>query len=372
MYRDIWLFSTTLSLPADLPSHTQRERESRAMFPLRIPILTMLVCLTVGQYYDYDYEPASQLGQSSANCAPECVCPIHFPTAMYCDSRNLKFVPTVPSGIKYLYLQNNQIKEIKAGVFDNVTADLRWLVLDQNQITSDKIAKGSIDKLTGLNKLFFSQNNLTEAVIPPSKSLDELKMMQNQLTKIPKGSFNGMKNLTSVDFQHNKLTTESLNGLFKNLNSLVSIDVTHNKLKKLPSGLPSSLEVFYADHNEITSIASGDLKELPKLAYLRLAYNKLTDASIPAGVFNVTNLMELDLSYNKLKSIPEVNEQLEHLYLQVNQINKFDLASICKFSGPLNYSRLKHLRLDGNNITHADLPDESSSCLRQASDIIFD
>lgn len=51
---------------------------------------------------------------------------------------------------------------------------------------------------------------------------------------------------------------------------------------------------------------------------------------------------------------------------------EFNLENICKFSGPLNYSRLKHLRLDGNNLTHADLPHDSSNCLRQASDIIFD
>ncbi|KAJ8007187.1 hypothetical protein DPEC_G00114930 [Dallia pectoralis] len=372
--KDIWLFSTTVFLPADLLSHTQRERErrERAMFPLRGPILALLVSLTVGQYdYEYgDYQPYAEQSASSPNCARECECPIQFPTAMYCDSRNLNFVPVVPSGIKYLYLQNNQIKEIKAGVFDNVTAELRWLVLDHNQITSDKVAKGTIDKLTGLEKFHFSHNNLTEAVIPPSKLLEELKMMNNQLTKFPKAGLVGMKNLTSVSLQNNKLTTESLSGAFKNLNSLVLIDVTHNKLKKLPSGMPVSLEMFYADFNEISAVSAGDLKELPKLAYLRLANNKLTDSGIPAGVFNLTNLVELDLSYNKLKAIPEINEQLEHLYLQVNKINKFDLASICKFSGPLNYSRLKHLRLDGNNITQADLPDESTNCLRQASDII--
>ncbi|XP_014009134.1 lumican isoform X1 [Salmo salar] len=345
---------------------------STVMFPLRVPIFAVLVSLTVGQYDDYDYQPASQYGPSSANCAQECECPINFPTAMYCDSRNLKFVPIVPSGIKYLYLQNNLIEEIKAGVFDNVTAELRWLVLDHNQITNEKVAKGTIDKLTGLHKILFSFNKLTEAVIPPSKSLDELKMMNNQLSKFPAGSLAGMQNLTSVHLQNNELTSKALNGVFKGLNKLVAIDLTNNKLKKLPSGMPSSLETFYGDHNDISSIAAGDLKELPKLAYLRLAYNQMTDAGIPAGVFNVTSLIELDLSYNKLQSIPEINEQLEHLYLQVNEINKFNLENICKFSGPLNYSRLKHLRLDGNNLTHADLPHDSSNCLRQASDIIFD
>ncbi|XP_022045811.1 lumican [Acanthochromis polyacanthus] len=342
------------------------------MFPLRVPILAVLVSLALCQYYDYDYQPVSMLGPSGPNCNQECECPINFPSAMYCDSRKLKFVPIVPTGIKYLYLQNNQIEEIKAGVFDNVTSELRWLVLDNNQITNAKIAKGTIDKLTALEKLFFSFNNLTEPVIPPSKSLDELKLTHNKMSKFPSGLLSDKENLTSINVQHNELTSEGISGAFKGPKKLLSLDVSHNKLKKLPAGVPNSLEILYADYNNIESVGAGYLNKLPSLRYLRISHNKLADAGIPAGVFNVTSLVELDLSFNKLQSIPEINEQLEQLYLQANEINKFDLTSICKFMGPLNYSRLKHLRLDANNITHSSMPPDSSNCLRQASDIMFE
>ncbi|XP_046879110.1 lumican [Hypomesus transpacificus] len=339
------------------------------MFPLRVVLLAALVSLTLGQYDDYDYQPASQLGPSGPNCAQECDCPINFPSAMYCDGRKLKFVPVVPTGIKYLYLQNNQIEEIKAGVFDNVT-DLRWLVLDHNMITTDKVAKGTIDKLVGLEKLFFSHNQLSEPVLPPSRVLEELKMMNNQLSKFP--ALTDRENLTAVHLQDNKLTSEGIAGAFKGLKKLLLLDVSRNKLKKLPAGPPSSLEVLYADHNDIDSIAAGYLNKLPSLKYLRISNNKLVSSGIPAGVFNVSTLVELDLSFNKLQKIPEVNEMLEQLYLQANQISKFDLESFCKFSGPLNYSRLRHLRLDGNNVTHTSMPDDTANCLRQASEIVFE
>ncbi|XP_067437679.1 lumican [Thunnus thynnus] len=342
------------------------------MFPLRVPLLAVMVSLALCQYYDYEYQPYNLLGPSGPNCNQECECPINFPSAMYCDSRKLKFVPIVPTGIKYLYLQNNQIEEIKAGVFDNVTADLRWLVLDNNQITNAKVAKGTIDKLTGLEKLFFSYNNLTEPVIPPSKSLDELKLMHNQMSKFPSGLLNDKENLTSINVQFNELTSESISGAFKGPKKLLSLDVSHNKLKKLPAGIPSSLEILYADYNDIDSIGAGYLSKLPTLQYLRISHNKLVDSGIPSGVFNVSSLVELDLSFNKLQSIPEINEQLEQLYLQANEITKFDLASFCKFIGPVHYSRLKHLRLDANNITHSSMPPDSSNCLRQASDIMFE
>ena len=60
------------------------------------------------------------------------------------------------------------------------------------------------------------------------------------------------------------------------------------------------------------------------------------------------------------------NLLLAHLFPE------FDLESFCKFSGPLNYSRLRHLRLDGNNVTHTSMPDDTANCLRQASEIVFE
>lgn len=343
------------------------------MFALSCYLFVGLVCQSLGQYYDYDeyYPPSAPEVLSTASCAQECDCPINFPSAMYCNERKLKFIPIVPSGISYLYLQNNNIEEIKAGVFDNAT-DLRWLVLDHNNITSDKIQAGTIDKLTKLEKLLFSHNKLTKPPSPLSKSLDELRMTDNQLTSFPSGTLSGLENLTTIHLSRNKLTTESITGAFKGLKSLLLLDVSENKLKKLPAGVPPSLLMLYADNNEIDSIPNGYLAKLPALQYLRVSHNKLVDSGIPAGVFNVSSLLELDLSFNKLKTIPEINEALEHLYLQVNEIQKFDLMNICKFSSPVNYSRLKTLRLDGNNVTHHMMPDDTSNCLRMASEIIFE
>ncbi|XP_037099676.1 lumican [Syngnathus acus] len=341
------------------------------MFLLRVHLLAALVCLALGQYDD-DYVSPAFSGPSTSNCDRECECPVNFPTAMYCDSRKLKAVPMVPSGIKYLYLHNNEIEEIKSGVFDNVTSELRWLVLDNNQITNGKIAAGTIDKLTALEKLLFSHNLLTEPVVPPSKALEELKLTHNKLNKFPSGLLNDKENLTSVNVQHNELTSEAIAGAFKGSKGLLSLDVSHNKLKKLPAGMPASLEILYADYNDIDGISSGYLGKVPGLRYLRVSHNKLVDSGIPEGVFNVTSLLELDLSFNKLQSIPDINEQLEQLYLQANEINKFDLSSFCKYVTSINYSHLKHLRLDANNITAHSMPSETSNCLRVASDILFE
>lgn len=51
-----------------------------------------------------------------------------------------------------------------------------------------------------------------------------------------------------------------------------------------------------------------------------MGHNQLTDKGIPPNTFNVTGLVELDLSFNQLERIPPVSQTLEHLYLQANHI----------------------------------------------------
>ncbi|XP_035281031.1 lumican [Anguilla anguilla] len=343
------------------------------MSPLSILLLSILSGSVLCQYYDYEgyLDPSHLLGPSGPNCPQNCDCPMNFPSAMYCDGRRLKSIPGIPPGVKYLYLQNNQIEDIKAGAFANVT-DLRWLILDNNRIKSSKVEKGAFEKLASLERLLFSYNDLSEPVGPLSKSLVELKMIGNKLSMIPANLMVGLENLTSVHLQENELTTEGLDGALEGLKSLHYLDISHNKLGKLPAGVPKSVQMFYADNNKIASIAKDYLQNLPQLQYLRISHNELADSGIPAGAFNVSSLIELDLSYNKLASIPEVNENLENLYLQVNEISKFDLGSFCKIVGPVNYSKLRHLRLDGNHLTRSSVPFDASNCLRQAAELTVD
>lgn len=74
------------------------------------------------------------------------------------------------------------------------------------------------------------------------------------------------------------------------------------------------------ESNAIDSLPESFLSRLTQLQYVRMAHNQLTDKGIPPHAFNVTGLVELDLSYNKLERIPPVSGTLQHLYLQANQI----------------------------------------------------
>lgn len=259
------------------------------------------------------------------DCPLECDCPSAFPTAMYCHGRNLQHVPYVPSHIKYVYLQHNQITGIQDGVFDNAT-NLVWVVLFHNQLNSDKIGKNVFSKLKHLDRLLLDRNELTR--VPPNlpKSITELRLGHNKISKILPSSFEDMANLTTLQLQANVI--EDVGGVFKGLKSLTMLDMRKNRLRKIPDSLPERLQQLYLEFNNIESVPAGFLTMNPKLQFVRLAHNKLTEKGLPSNVFNISTLVELDLSFNKLERIPVVSRNLENLYLHANKIKGMDTSLI--------------------------------------------
>ncbi|XP_078075761.1 lumican isoform X2 [Mustelus asterias] len=338
---------------------------------IHLPIFALLVSGILCQY-DYDeyfryFDSANLQGSTYPVCSVECDCPLQFPTAMYCNQRRLKTIPMVPSQIKYLYLQNNQLTGIPSGAFENAT-DLRWLILDDNQITSDNVGKNVFSKLKSLQRLYINNNNLTDVVRSLPKSLVELKLSSNKISKIGNG-LKGLENLTTLVLYGNKLN--DVGGSLSGLKSLSYLDLSGNKLTKLPDDPPPAVEMFYINDNKLKSIPKNYFSKLRILQYLRMSHNELTDEGIPEKIFNITSLIELDLAFNELKSIPLVNENLENLYLQANKIDKFNLASFCRVTSVVDFSRIRHLRLDGNNLTRSSLPYEMVQCLRLAGEVTF-
>ncbi|TNN42830.1 Fibromodulin [Liparis tanakae] len=293
--------------------------------------LLPLACSQERDPFAWLYGPRSlrfgslQADTTGGECPDECDCPPSFPVAMYCDGRGLTAMPTIPSRMKYLYLQNNAITAVSDSALVNAT-NLVWLMMHYNQLTSDAIGK-----------------------------------------KVTPADLEGMDNLTILYLHDNAVTDmgKSLN----TLKSLTLLEISGNKLTKVPEALPEHLHQLYLEFNAIDSLPEGFLGQFTQLQYVRIAHNQLTDKGIPANTFNVTGLVELDLSFNKLERIPSVSTTLQHLYLQANQIKEFTLGSFCSVVDVTNYSQLRTLRLDGNEISRQDIPNESTLCLRLTSSI---
>lgn len=107
------------------------------------------------------------------------------------------------------------------------------------------------------------------------------------------------------------------------------------------------------ESNSIGSLPEGFLGRFTQLQYIRMAHNQLTDKGIPPNTFNVTGLVELDLSFNKLERIPPVSTTLQHLYLQANQIkgkfcSSFVYTHLCR--KPIRKSYFKNVIKGPENI----------------------
>ncbi|XP_067362112.1 fibromodulin a [Channa argus] len=299
-------------------------------------------------------------------CPEECDCPHSYPVSMYCDGRGLTAMPVIPSHIKYLYLQNNAITAVPDLALMNATS-LVWLMMHYNQLTSEAIGKKAFLKLTSLERLYLQHNNMTSIPSNLPRSLRDLRLNHNKIEKVTPSDLQGMDNLTILYLHDNAVTDMSTS--LKGLKSLTLLDISSNKLTQVPEDLPEHLHQFYLESNTISSLPDDFLQRFTQLQYIRLAHNQLTDKGIPPNTFNVTGLVELDLSFNKLERIPLVSTTLQHLYLQANQIKEFTLGSFCSVVDVTSFSKLRTLRLDGNEISREDIPSESSFCLRLASNI---
>lgn len=311
------------------------------------------------------------------DCPRECFCPPDFPSALYCDSRNLRKVPIIPSRVHYAYLQNNFIDELPEESFKNAT-ELRWINLDNNRIK--KVDKRVLEKLDHLVFLYMERNHLKEVPgnLPPS--LEQLRLSWNRISKISSGTFNKLDHLILLDLHHNELNDGVFNkNTFKGLKNLMQLNLAHNRLHKMPPGVPNALHQLFLDENRIDDIPNNYFQEFHNLAFLRLNYNKLSDKGLPKNSFNLTNLLVLHLSHNNLTSIPFISARLEHLYLNDNSIEKINGTQICptslvSFHEPSteleNVPRLRYLRLDGNQLK-PPIPLDLMMCFRLLQSVIF-
>ncbi|XP_068128877.1 keratocan isoform X2 [Hyperolius riggenbachi] len=322
----------------------------------------------------FDLEPVSLIAE---DCPMECFCPPSFPRALYCENKGLKEVPPIPSRIWYLYLHNNAIEKLNEKSFLNAT-QIRWINLNRNKLTNEKIEKNFFKNMKNLLYLFLEDNELGAIPAPLPSSLEQVRLARNKISKIPEGVFSNLENLTLLDLHHNKLTDGSFQAdAFRGLKNLIQLNVAKNSLKKMPSGIPSNTVQLYLDNNNIEAIPNNYFNNVPKIAFLRLNYNKLSDTGVPANIFNISSMLDLQLSYNELSSVPTVNGHLERLHLDHNKIKNINGTLVCpdevreEFDPHFPHGpRLRYLRLDGNEI-QPPIPLDLIICFRLLQTVVI-
>ncbi|KAM9814193.1 prolargin [Neosynchiropus ocellatus] len=351
---------------------TQRSRPKK---PTKRPATSRTPAPGLEPQEPTDYPPVI-LGPPSIfpDCPRECLCSPSYPNSLNCENRNIRAIPVIPFRTHYLYLQNNYISEVTAESFVNAT-DVRWVNLANNRI--HRIDKQVFEKIPSLLYLYAQRNQLKEVPSGLPAGLEQLRLGRNSISKIPAGAFSKMGNLTLLDLYHNQISDSGLGkNTFKDLTSLLQLNLAHNVLKKMPAGVPNSLMQLFLDRNRIDDIPKDYFGSFLHLSFLRLNHNQLNDKGVPKAVFNISTLLDLQLSHNQLAHVPLFNSHLEHLHLNHNKIEGINGTLLCPYNlltDVSDYSlvpKLRYLRLDGNHIS-PPIPVDVIMCFRQLHSIVI-
>ncbi|XP_074603406.1 toll-like receptor Tollo [Brevipalpus obovatus] len=184
-----------------------------------------------------------------------------------------------------------------------------------------------------------------------SQELQELDMSHNGIEYVSKESVANLKNMRTLLLDHNMITEIEEISLSA-LNRLQRISLASNKLVQLPSRLfrgSQELLTLNLQNNSLHHLETGLLKGLAKLLTLNLSHNQITSDRINKDTFvDLIRVVELDLSYNKLKRIRQdffgTLYSLQVLNLAYNSITHIeDYAFVALYN-------LHLLILDGNKL----------------------
>ncbi|XP_029102977.1 decorin [Scleropages formosus] len=254
-------------------------------------------------------------------CPFRCQCHLR---VVQCSDLGLKKVPEkIPSDTTLLDLQNNKITEIRESDFKNLKG-LHALILVNNLITM--IHPKAFMPLGKLQRLYLSKNLLKEMPSNMPKSLQELRIHENQIAKIKKASFQGMGQVIVMELGSNPLKSSGIeSGVFADLKRVSYIRIADTNVTEIPKGLPNSLSELHLDGNKITKVQADRLKGLKNLAKLGLSHNEISVVE-NGSLAMVSHLRELHLDHNSLTSVPPGLP--DHKYIQVIYLHSNKIAAV--------------------------------------------
>ncbi|XP_026567398.1 podocan-like [Pseudonaja textilis] len=279
---------------------------------------------------------------------PTCLLSEH---TISCGNVQLKYVPKLTySALKTLYLAENEINNIPAGVFLGLP-NLEWLDLSKNKLKSTGLHPEAFKNLTKLKRLNLDGNHFTSIPALPS-SLYELKMNDNNLAGLQRQSFRGLFKLLTLELEGNQLHDGNVPPTaFRALSRLSYLRLDRNHFRNIPSGLPASLQELHLDSNRIEEVTEGVLNKTPNITVLVLSNNKLEEDRIaPRAWIDLLKLEALDLSHNHLVHVPSfLPRRLKRLTLHHNRIERIPGYVFAHMKPGLEFLHLSHnaLRDDG-------------------------
>lgn len=304
--------------------------------------------------------------------------------------------------LESLKMENSGVEELHRFTFEHAK-NLITLNLARNNVT--KLEKGTFTGAGSLTSIDLSGNNIEEIDEKAFIELPNLKTLilsSNKITSISDKTFDFIKNLRKVSLDNNEL--EQLSGkIFLGNQQIQEIDLNGNKISEfdlvLFDNMPNILKFVDLSYNMLVSFSMqcqtfSYKYDFPEYLYLNLSNNFLNELGISTnfsithlylGNNNVTsmdrvsklnNLIELDLSFNKLGRLEMTSlsnlTHLSYLNLESTGITNIEYGTFSHqtrlitldiaynqlkeidFSMFASLSELQSLYIDGNNLTSLD------------------
>lgn len=272
--------------------------------------------------------------------------------AIACRNVKMKHVPALTDpGLTTLYLAENEIAKIPAHAFRGLP-NLEWLDLSKNKLDGHGLHPHAFKNLTRLKRLNLDGNLLSTVPALPA-SLLELKLNDNLLEGLQKGSFQGLSHLLTLEVEGNELRDGDISPLaFRPLRSLLYLRLDRNQLRTIPPGLPASLQELHLGTNLIEEVTEGVLRHSHSLGVLVLSNNRLQeDRLAPRAWIDLPKLETLDLSHNWLVHVPSfLPRGLRRLLLHHNLIERIPGYVFAHMKPGLEFLHLSHNRLRADGV----------------------
>ncbi|XP_038622308.1 podocan [Tachyglossus aculeatus] len=263
------------------------------------------------------------------------------------SSNFLKYLPTnLPPALYKLHLKNNRLEKIPKGAFSELTS-LRELYLQNNYLTNEGMDNETFWKLSSLEYLDLSSNNLSQVPAGLPRGIVLLHLEKNAIRSVGPDRLTQIRSLEYLLLHNNKLRAGGIHPLaFRGLKKLHTVHLYNNLLERVPSGLPRRARTLMILHNQITGIGRDDFSSTYFLEELNLSYNKISSPRVHRDAFRkLRRLRSLDLSGNRLTGLAAgLPRHVQVLKLKDNEIRAVPAAALA------GMANLRELYLNNNRL----------------------